>query len=223
MINVQKGLINYSWDKVKEYSEEEITYFLFLDGFSKEAIAKIRKLDRTQVDNHLITGKIKYRFLAKAKSSKELLELLTFAGKDDKLSLLLALDDEKKRGLLNFIKDNYTKTIGKDKETAIWIIGELKDEASIDILIKASVHKYINVRRMAISAIGKLMSKKGETALIRGLSDENPQVIAYAIKALSKINSLNAKEKIEELSKKSSNEAVLRACERYFQEEETCI
>ncbi|MCS4464274.1 HEAT repeat domain-containing protein [Clostridium botulinum] len=71
-----------------------------------------------------------------------------------------------------------------------------KDEEGIDILLKASVHKFINIRRMAVSALGKIGSIKGETVLIRALEDENSQVVTYAIKALNKIKSTKAKEKL---------------------------
>ncbi len=85
----------------------------------------------------------------------------------------------------------------KDKEAAVWIIGELKEVSCLDILIKASVNKYINVRRMAVSAMGKMGDIRAEGALLRALGDENPQVISYAIKSLGKIKSEKAITKIK--------------------------
>lgn len=204
---------------IDNYSEEEITYFLYLEDIPKDAIARIRRIDRSEVDRHIISGKIKYRYLVKAKSSKELLELLTKGGKDDKLSVITSLDDEAKNSLINYIKENYINIMGKDKETAIWIIGELKREECIDLLTKATVHKFINVRRMAVSALGKIGSDKGELALLRALEDENPQVVAYAIKALRKIKSKKSIDKIEKLLYKTNNNSIKNACEVFLKDE----
>lgn len=211
-----KNLLNYNWNKIESYSEEEITYFLYLENIPKEAIARIRRIDKSEVERHIISGKIKYRYLAKAKNSKELLELLTKAGKDDKLSLLTSLEGTSKDSLIGYIKENYIDIMGKDKETAIWIIGELKREDCIELLTKATVHKFINVRRMAVSALGKIGSAKGEILLLRALEDENPQVVAYAIKALKKINSERARDKIEDILNKTKNNSIKLACNTYL-------
>lgn len=214
-----KNLLNYDWNMIDNYSEEEITYFLYLENIPKDAIARIRRIDKSEVDRHIISGKIKYRYLVKAKSSKELLELLTKGGKDDKLSVITSLDDEAKNSLINYIKENYINIMGKDKETAIWIIGELKREECIDLLMKATVHKFINVRRMAVSALGKIGSEKGELALLRALEDENPQVVAYAIKALGKIKSKKSIDKIKNLLYKTKNNSIKNACEIFLKDE----
>ena len=65
----------------------------------------------------------------------------------------------------------------KDKENAVWILGELEIKAVLDILIKASVHNHVNVRRMAVSAMGKIGDRSMEIVAIRALDDENPQVL----------------------------------------------
>ncbi|MHC1682359.1 MAG: HEAT repeat domain-containing protein [Clostridiaceae bacterium] len=214
-----KNLLNYNWNSIDQYSDEEITYFLYLESIPKAAIARIRGINISEVERHIISGKIKYRYLAKAKNCKELLEMLTSGGKDDKLALLESLTDEVKDSLINYIKENYINIMAKDKETAIWIIGELKREECIDILTKAIVHKFINVRRMAVSALGKIGSKKGEILLLRALEDENPQVVSYAIKSLKKINSEVARDKIKKIYSTTSNNSIKNACEKFLNNE----
>jgi len=106
----------------------------------------------------------------------------------------------------------------KDKQAAVWILGELKDEEGIDILLKASVHKFINIRRMAVSALGKIGSIKGEAILIRALEDENSQVVTYAIKALKKLKSIKAKGKIIYIKNTTDKDYILKAVDEYLQE-----
>lgn len=71
---------------------------------------------------------------------------------------------------------------------------------------------------MAVSALGKLQDPNGEPALLRALDDENSQVVSYAIKALSKLNSVKAKEKVYQLIERTNNNAVLKAAEEYLKE-----
>lgn len=216
-ITMKKGLVKFQWNDIESYSDEDITYFLFMEGKNIESISRIRNIDRTTVQNHIIEGKIKYRFLAKSKNSEEFFNVIKEAGKRDKIEVLNSLDDYNKKKLIKFIRDNYTDMYPKDKEAAVWILGELKNVDSLDILIKASVHKFVNIRRMAVSAMGKIESEKCETALIRALEDENSQVVMYAIKALEKIKSKNAKNKIEHIKNTTDKHYLKSASERYLE------
>ncbi|AJA47802.1 PBS lyase HEAT-like repeat-containing protein [Clostridium pasteurianum DSM 525 = ATCC 6013] len=213
---MDNGLINFKWDYIDSYTDEQISYFLFLEGKSIEAISKIRNIDRVTVQKHIIEGKIKYRFLAKSKNPKELLDSISRAGKYDKTYLISNMDEKNKQALLNYIREKYVELYGKDKETAIWILGELKDRKSKDILIKASVHKHVNVRRMAVSAMGKIKDSSFESALLRALEDMNPQVVSYAIKAFIKINSKIALNRIQEIKKSTDKDYLKRLCDEYI-------
>ncbi|MGH4050277.1 MAG: HEAT repeat domain-containing protein [Clostridium sp.] len=194
---MKKGLVDIDWLNIGEYSHEEISYFLFLEGKTMEAICKIRNLDIAIVQKHIIDGKIKYRFLVHSNDTDELFKSIVKAGKEDKINFLNSIGEDNKNKLTNLIKTNYVEMHPKDKEAAVWIIGELKEKSCVNILIKASVHKYINVRRMAVSAMGKMGDTKAEGALLRALVDENPQVISYAIKSLGKLKSEKAITKIK--------------------------
>ena len=214
---MKKGLVKIDWDTVEQYSEEEITYFLYLEEKSPEAICRIRNIDRLTFQKHIIEGKIKYRFLAKANSTEEFFRIITSAGKQDKLLVLNSLSKEYKNNLAAYIKENYIEMSPKDKETAVWILGELKEGIFGDILIKASIHKSVSIRRMAVSAMGKLGDIKCETALIRALDDENSQVVLYAIKALSKLKSIKAKDKIERILQNSEKDYLKNAAKEYLE------
>lgn len=210
------GLINFTWSDIENYNDEQISYFLFLEGKSIEVISKIRNMDKETVQNHVINGKIKYRFLAKSKNPKELLSSISKAGKYDKIYLISNLDEKNKQALLNYIRETYVDMYAKDKETAIWILGELKDKSSRDILIKASVHKYVNVRRMAVSAMGKINDVYFENVLLRALEDDNPQVVSYAVKAFIKMKSSVALDKIKEIKNSADRDYIKKLCDEYI-------
>ncbi|BDR67964.1 PBS lyase [Clostridium tetani] len=214
---MRKGLLKVDWNNIEKYSDEEITYFLFLEGKNIDTLYKIRNISKEEVQNHIIHGKIKYSFFVKSQDEKELLKNIGKAGKLDKLSLLQSLEENIKKNLLNYIKNNYADMPPKDKETAVWIVGELKAINCKDILLKGSVHKFINIRRMAISAMGKIANKDFEVPLMRALDDDNPQVVLYAIKALEKIESKKAIDKIKILEEKWDKNYIKNACENYIE------
>ncbi|BDR65144.1 HEAT repeat domain-containing protein [Clostridium tetani] len=214
---MRKGLLKVDWNNIEKYSDEEITYFLFLEGKNIDTLYKIRNISKEEVQNHIIHGKIKYSFFVKSQDEKELLKNIGKAGKLDKLSLLQSLGEDIKKNLLNYVKNNYADMPPKDKETAVWIVGELKAINCKDILLKGSVHKFINIRRMAISAMGKIANKDFEVPLMRALDDNNPQVVLYAIKALEKIDSKKAINKIKILEEKWDKSYIKNACENYIE------
>ncbi|MCJ7690520.1 MAG: HEAT repeat domain-containing protein [Clostridiaceae bacterium] len=213
---MKKGLLDIDWRCIGNYSEEEISYFLFLEGKSMESICKIRNLDNSIVQKHIIDGKIKYRFLAKSNDPSELFIRIAKAGKEDKIYFLNSLLEDNKNKLVGLIKTSYTDMMPKDKEAAVWILGELKEISCIDILIKASVYKFINVRRMAVSAMGKIGDSRAESALLRALGDENPQVISYAIKSLGKIKSEKAIIKIKYIHDNTDKKYIIDAAEKFL-------
>lgn len=210
------GFVKVNWDDIESYSDDEITYFLFLEGKSINAICKIRNLDKSIVQKHIVEGKIKYRLLARSSNEKELIHNISKAGKMDKLDIINSLNEDTKHRLIQYIKNNYVDMYSRDKETAIWIIGELKEKECNEILTKASVHKFVNVRRMAISAMRKINDKSFERALIRALEDENPQVLLYAIKGLIDIKSELAREKVTHILEKTDKEYLKKACEDFL-------
>jgi HEAT repeat protein len=69
---------------------------------------------------------------------------------------------------------------------------------------------------MAISAMGKLGDVRAEEALLRSLSDENPQVICYAIKSLGKIKSEKAIVKIKYLYENIDKRYIIDAAQNFL-------
>ena len=213
---MKKGLVEIDWKCISTYSEEEISYFLFLEGKTMEAICKIRNLDNTIVQKHIIDGKIKYGFLVKSNDPSELFNSIAKAGKEDKIYFLNSLGEDNKNKLTTLIKTSYGEMYPKDKEAAVWILGELKEVSCLDILIKASVNKFINIRRMAVSAMGKMGDNRAEGALLRALGDENPQVISYAIKSLGKIKSEKAITKIKYINDNTDKKYIIDAAQKFL-------
>jgi len=213
---LKKGLVEIDWKCISTYSEEEISYFLFLEGKTMEAICKIRNLDNAIVQKHIIDGKIKYGFLVKSNDPSELFNSIAKAGKEDKINFLNSLGEDNKNKLTTLIKTSYGEMYPKDKEAAVWILGELKEVSCLDILIKASVNKFINIRRMAVSAMGKMGDNRAEGALLRALGDENPQVISYAIKSLGKIKSEKAITKIKYINDNTDKKYIIDAAQKFL-------
>jgi HEAT repeat protein len=213
---LKKGLVDIDWLCINKYSDEEISYFLFLEGKTTEAICKIRNLENAIVQKHIIDGKIKYRFLVHSNDTDDLFKSIARAGKEDKIFFLNSMSEENKEKLAEVIKTNYVEMHPKDKEAAVWILGELKEKSCLSILIKASVYKYINVRRMAVSAMGKIGDIRAEGALMRALKDDNPQVISYAIKSLGKIKSEKAIVKIKSIYKNTDKKYIIEAAQSFL-------
>lgn len=213
---MKKGLVDVDWLCISKYSHEEISYFLFLEGKTMEAICKIRNLDNAIIQKHIIDGKIKYRFLVHSNDTDELFKSIAKAGKEDKIVFLNSMSEDNKNKLTSLIKTSYVEMHPKDKEVAVWIIGELKEKSCLNILVKASVHKYINVRRMAVSAMGKMGDTRAEGALLRALVDENPQVISYAIKSLGKIKSEKAIIQIKYIYENTDKKYIIDSAQNFL-------
>lgn len=220
-ILIAGGMLNINWSEVHSYTEEDITYFLFLEGKSIDSLCKIRNLNRETVQKHILDGKIKYGILAKSNNEKELFRIISKAGKLDKVEALKCLDKVSKGKLIQFIRDNYIDMKTKDKESAVWVLGEIGDIDVLNVLMKACVHNHVNVRRMAVSAVGKIGDKGMEIVPIKALEDENPQVVMYAIKALIKIKSKSAINKVKEVYEKSEKDYIKIVAEEYFKEIES--
>lgn len=213
---MSKGLIKYDWKDIEKFQEEDITYFLSLEGKPIDAICRIRNLNKEEVQRHIIEGKIKYRFLAKSKNAKELFDTLCNLGKQEKLAIIGSLSEDNIKMLVEYIRTRYADMPSKSKENAIWILGELRNTSNLDILIKAMVHNHVNVRRMAVSAMGKIGDKASETALIRALEDKNHQVVLYAIKSLKKIKSEKAYNKIKNILDTTAKDYLKKAAQDYI-------
>lgn len=215
---MEKGLLKVNWNDISKLTDEEISYFLYVEGKSVEAIARIRSINIDTVKKHIVDGKIKYRYIVKSNDISSFFRTIIKAGKDDKVYVLSSIDSSTRNKLSKYIKNNFMNMSLKEKESALWLIGEMKSADCLDILVKSSVNKYVGIRRMAVSAVGKIGDKSCEGVLLRALEDDNPQVIQYAINALIRIKSAKAKEKIEAISKNTEKEYLKNAAAKYVEE-----
>lgn len=212
-------LANINWNKIEELSEEDISYFMFLEDKSVDVIAKIRHMKREEVQQHIIKGKLKYGILAKCRNEEELFQCLSKISKESRIKAFESFNSTQIDKLGQYIIENYSNMNFFEKEKAIWIIGELKLKNAINILIKATVHDNITIKRLSVSALGKLKCEEGEMALIRALGDNNSQVVSYAISSLIKINSAKCKDRIIEILNSNPKAYVKIKCEEYLQGE----
>lgn len=214
---MKSGLLNINWNKVKEFNDEDISYYLFLEDKSIDAIAFIRNISREKVQEHIIQGKMKFGILSRCKNEDELFQYLCKVSKEERQRGFSYLTYELKKKLVNYIVSNYYSMDYLGKEKAIWILGELNFKEGIKILLKASVHNNVNMRRLAVSALGKMQCEEGEMALIRALEDDNSQVVSYAIKSLTKLQSCKAKEKVLNILNTTDKEYIKVQCREYLQ------
>ncbi|MBP1743653.1 MAG: lyase [Firmicutes bacterium] len=214
---MKDSLLNVDWGKSETFSDEDISYYLYLEGKSAEAISRIRGTDRETVRSHIINGKIKYGMIASCSGVDELFRKIANSPKADKVGALSCLGQELQAALVDYIVRNYSLMRSREKETAVWILGETKLREGYGTLRKALVHNHINIRRMAVSAMGKICDIYFETALIKALEDENPQVVCYAIKALDRLESLAAYDRIKEIFENADKDYLKYAAENYLQ------
>lgn len=212
------GLIKYNWDFIDNYSDEEISYFLHLEGKSIEAIGKIRNMDKSDIERHIINCKIKYRYIAKSDNMDELFHMLMSADKEERIYVINSLDRVNKAKFIHYIMDSFMNLTIKEKESALWIMGELRLKEAMPTIIKATVNNHVNIRRLSISAIGKIgiKSEAIERALLRGLKDSNPQVVVYAIKSLQRIHSIRALEEVKKVCNDWDKDYIKKACDEYI-------
>jgi len=213
---MKNGLIDIDWSKADTFDQDDVSYYLYLEGKSADAIRIIRNLDKETVQSHIINGKIKYGILAKCEDVDGLFRTVSESPKADKIGVIGSLDSKLRDELMEYICKNYSDMRSRDKETAVWLLGELKLRAGYGILKKASVHNHVNIRRMAVSAMGKICDGYFETALIKALDDENPQVVSYAIKALDKLDSKLAYDRIKRIYENPEKDYLKGAAEKWL-------
>lgn len=209
---MKQGLVNVKYDKE---NEENISYFLFLEGKTINEISLIRGMDRNIVENQIINGKIKYRYLIKSKSIYELLVLLSNAGKEDKKETIKNFDISIKTEFILYVNKYIKELSYKYIQLIFWIAGELGLKELLGLMDEYSKYQDVGVRRMVISAVGKIGDIRGEDILINSLKDENPQVRLYAVKGLSKLKSNKAASYINNIKDYEEKEYILKAIEDY--------
>lgn len=181
-----------SWNDINNLSDSQITYLLYLEGKSINAICKIRNLEKSQVEKQLIECKIKYRIFEKSKSEKDIINNLKKCCKIERLSALQLLSQNDKEKLENYLLNNLFNCTKEDCLFYIWLLGELKSKKAVLPICAFLKSNDGNIKRICCSSLGKIGDISAEDNLISCLKDDRPQVVQYAIKALGKIKSKKA-------------------------------
>lgn len=200
------------WKNIDEISDSEITYLLYMEGKDIRTISKIRNIEKTIVEKHIIECKIKYRAFEGVQNTEDIVKKLMRYGRDERVSVINRMSDKDKLELQKYARNMLFKSNREECSFYIWLLGEFKNVESIPAIITFLKCSDGNIKRICCSALGKIGSSEAEEALINCLSDNKPQVKQYAIKALGKIKSNRSVSLLMKISKdKSERDYVVRA------------
>lgn len=201
-----------SWENIDQLSDSEISYLLYSEGKSINAICKIRNMQKTDIEKQIIECKIKYRVFEGSSSTDDIVKKLVRCGRDERKSIIAAMpEDEKIRLESHAIKKLFSSN--RDEcSFYIWLLGEFKSICAIPSIITFLKCSDGNIKRMCCSALGKIGDIRAEDALISCLKDSKPQVKEYAVKSLGKIKSKKALPYLYDIiNKGSEKEYIIRA------------
>jgi len=199
-----------NWETINNLEDYYITYLLYKEGKSIEAISIIRGMSKPDVEKHIIQGKIK---MSDNDIKDDLLIKVISLNKRDRIRCLEELSENDKKYLEEDIYKRYTKFKNtEDRMIVIWIVGEIKAVKLLPFLKMELKGNNVNLKRLACSALGKIRNIESKAWLETMISDKNPQVRQYAIKALQYMadkNTILSLEKV--LNDKNEKEYVKRA------------
>lgn len=200
------------WKEIDEMADSEISYLLYMEGKDIRTISKIRNMEKTIIEKHIIECKIKYRVFEGVKNTSDIAKKLMRYGRDERISVISKMYPEDKQSLEIYARDMLFKSTRDECSFYIWLLGEFKSQESVASIITFLRCSDGNIKRICCSALGKIGTKASEDALISCLGDNKPQVKQYAIKALGKIKSNKAVELLKKISvDKNEKEYVVRA------------
>lgn len=186
------------WDNINKMEDYFITYLLYKEGKSIEAISIIRGKAKAEVEKEIIKSKIAQK--NDRDNEDELVKIISLP-KNERLNYLNVLTEVEKIDLEEEIYKRYIKFKNpEDRMILIWLIGELKSKKLLPFLKMELSSNNVNYRRLSCSALGKIKDVDTKEWLEVMISDENPQVRQYAIKALSHIGDDKTIEKLEYVS-----------------------
>lgn len=193
------GVNKLTWEKINEITDEEISYLLYLEGKSISIIAKIRGQHKNKVEKDIIECRAKYRVFEGTNNVEDLTKkLIKYSRSERKMALEQLLDDDKRK-----LEDySINKLFHSDRDEClfyIWILGELESKKSVQKLITFLKCTDGNIKRMCLSALGKIGASESEESLINATYDGRPQVRQYAVKAIYKIGTNKSLERLKEM------------------------
>lgn len=187
----------------------DIVYDLYKYGMSVDIISSVLGIEQGKVQKYIIDSKLKTNLIIENLTPVEvnILQELISLDRISRTNIILELNEEKLKQLhkeLN-IFFQLDKNNVEDVMSGLWIIGELKTSKFNTLLKNKSLSYNGNIKRMAISAMGKILDPSFEPYLKQCCKDPKPQVRSYAIKAFFKLQS---PDKIQFLEKIYPNETV---------------
>lgn len=208
--------MNISWDNIDNLEDYFITYLLYKESKTVSQISKIRNIDISEVNDQLIKAKMDIKAMLKnqVELSKDILDRFLELGKDDRVSFINELSDER---LLDLKRKLYKRILveknAEDLMILIWTTGELKDDRFLKIIHPLTNHRHSDVRRITYSALRKIESSSSKDYFQKGLYDTNPQTRQYCAKALAKVGDEGSLRMLKRLRSKRGHEKeyVLRA------------
>lgn len=206
-----------AWDDILSLEDYIITYMLYKEGKTVEAISKIRRMSKNDVEKDII--KSKRELLINSNQKEDLLLKVISMPKKERIQYISDMNIEMRAQLSEDIYKRYIKFKNpEDRMILIWLIGELKDEKLIPILKMELSSKITNYRRLSCSALGKISRKETKDWVEEMLEDPNSQVRQYAAKALAYIGDEKTVGKLEQLYKFDEKEYVKRAAKISIEE-----
>lgn len=186
-----------NWENISNLDDHFITYLLYKEGKSIDAIALIRRINKCEVERHII--KCKMLLVDKEKRNDKLVNLISM-DKSERLQYINSLNNDERNIIIDEIYKRYIKFKNtEDRMILIWLIGELKALKLVPFLRMELRSKNVNYRRLACSALGKIRYREAKNWLEDAIFDVNPQVRQYAIKALIHIGDENTIKKLENI------------------------
>ncbi|WP_077367887.1 HEAT repeat domain-containing protein [Anaerosalibacter sp. Marseille-P3206] len=183
------------WNNICNMEDYFITYLLYREGKSIEAISIIRRKTKAEVEKEIIKSKLALK--NNIESKDKLVEIISLP-KNQRLSYIRNLTEAEKANLEEEIYKRYISFKNpEDRMILIWLIGELKSKKLLPFLKMELSSNNVNYRRLSCSALGKIKNVDTKEWLEDMISDENPQVRQYAIKALSHIGDDKTIEKLK--------------------------
>lgn len=200
----------------------DIVYNLYKYGMTVQDISNVLGIDINLIQKYILDSKLKTTLALTNNETvnENILKNLISIDRTKRNSIIANLSDEGKELLFKEIND-YFKNENlnvEDVMSVLWIIGELRTDKFNTILKNKSLSYNGNIKRMAISAMGKVLDPSFEPYLKQCCKDSKPQVRSYAIKAYSKLNSPDKNVFLEKLYLKENVDYNRRLLEKLIKE-----
>ena len=148
------------WENVDDLEDYFITYLLYADSFTVPQISRIRNMTEESVNNDLILAKTRLREIRKSSDTQksDVIEKYLSLSKEERLDFIRKVPKNELESFKMKIYKSILKTDNaEDLMVLVWTVGELKDDRFLNIIYPLLEKSHSNLRRIAYSALGKLV------------------------------------------------------------------